>query len=256
MAGGTKKLIEVEEKAWTVAIPQMIIGGSIFLVCLVLLFIVDFLHLYFSVMRPSQILLSIGMGVGVAILGVAVYQAWKLRYTPSLSQVCPYCNHIAKFVEAPKVSYPCDACQRTVHFLNGSAAPIRQVVCPACKTEHTVAAHLDELVCDQCNRAIEVSKKRKPGTGELTDAMLQNYDVLLISFDKRKEIEIAQKLQNMMLINMIEARKMMSEATTNKPLTIDKNQPQRKAEAIRRTLQDMGAIVTLRPTSTGVPAKK
>ena len=252
---GTKKLIEEEEKAWTVAIPQMIVGGVIFFVCVIMLFVVDYIARYNPGMKVTQYLLLGGMGIGIAILGVAIFQAYRLRYTPSLSQVCPYCGSTIKFLEAPKISYPCDSCQRTIHFLNGKAAPLKQVICPACKSEHTVAQHLDEYVCDQCNRAIEVSKKRKPGTGELTDALLQNYDVLLVSIDRRKEIEIAQKLQNLMLINMIEARKMMGEATPNKPLIVERNQPQRKAEAIRRSLQELGATVTLRPVTTGATAK-
>ena len=256
MAGGTKKLIDVQEIAWTKAIPLMIGGASLFIVCFIALSIETFVAKYSSMLATTRIPLSIGMFAGLAIVAVSIYQAWSLRSTPALSQLCPYCNRINAFVEAPKVDYVCDHCQRTIHFQNGKAVPIKKVTCRACKTDHFVAETLDEYQCDNCNRMIEVSKERKPGYVDQADALLQNFDVLLVAVDRRKETEVAQKIQNMMMVNIVEAKKMISNATPNKPLIVERNQPQRKAEAIRRSLQDMGATVTLRPSTPTNPVAR
>ena len=76
-----------------------------------------------------------------------------------------------------------------------------------------------------------------------------NYDVLLISVDRRHEIEVAMKLQNILVVNLPEARRLMASAGTATPLVVSHALPQRKAEAIRRQLQDVGATATLRPTN-------
>lgn len=55
-----------------------------------------------------------------------------------------------------------------------------------------------------------------------------------------------------MVINLNDARKAIATASSQTPLTVGHDLPQRKAEAIRRQLQELGATSTIRAAMSGV----
>jgi hypothetical protein len=109
-------------------------------------------------------------------------------------------------------------------------------------------------VCDNCNRPLELATESRGRSatvvgGAVETGAVQQFDVLLISVDRRQENEVALKLQNLLVVNLPEARRLMATATNTAPLVVSHGLPQRKAETIRRQLQDLGATATLRPVN-------
>lgn len=254
-AQGAKTLSDVKEREWTDSIGTALVGLSIMLGGMALFYFVKFwLGSSPILLESTRIALGLGIFAGAGILGLAILRGLEARKAPSVSFPCPYCDQPNLFVETPTEDFDCEHCNRTVHFQNGAPIPVRTIVCQACRTEHRVAINVQRYVCDRCNRPLQIStdptqKIAKAGTSE-NDALLQNYNVLLMAIDRRHENEIAFKLQDLLLVNMKEARRLMKTASTDTPLVVGHDLPQRKAEAIRRELQDLGATVTLR-ASTG-----
>src|SRR5207249_9227823 len=81
------------------------------------------------------------------------------------------------------------------------------------------------------------TRSKRDWSSDVCSSDLHAFDVLLISVDRRHEIEVALKLQNLMVINLPEARRLMATASTTTPLVVSHGLAQRKAEAIRRQLQ-------------------
>jgi ribosomal protein L7/L12 len=52
-------------------------------------------------------------------------------------------------------------------------------------------------------------------------------------------------LESILICNLVEARRQME----NLPLTVMRNVPERKADAVRRRLRELGATAIVRPTS-------
>jgi len=77
--------------------------------------------------------------------------------------------------------------------------------------------------------------------------------VLLISYDRRHETATAMKIQNIMTVNLIDARKILQTASEKAPIPIAWGEPLRKAEALRRQFEDLGATVSVRPSDAGTP---
>ena len=154
----------------------------------------------------------------------------------------------------PTIDFDCEFCHRTVHFDTGRPIPVQTIVCRACRAEHRVAVNVQRYTCDSCNRALALPWIRADRDGGIRDntedAMLQNYDVLLIAYDRRRENDMAFKVQNLLVVNLNEARRLMGAVSSQTPLILGHDLPQRKAEAIRRQLQELGATATMRPTAT------
>jgi hypothetical protein len=87
-----------------------------------------------------------------------------------------------------------------------------------------------------------------------TSAMLEDYDVVLLAIDRRRENDLAFKIQNLMVVNMPVARKLIATATPSTPLVVIGKVSQRKADAVRRQLQELGATAAIRPTNAAEPS--
>ena len=164
--------------------------------------------------------------------------------------VCPFCDHTNQFVSEPNSDWNCDNCSRTVHYQNGVQIPVTWVICTACRAEHRVPVNVKRYLCDQCNRPLNISGDLRGGTAiiEVEDHLQRNFDVLLVAYDRRHENELAFKIQNLMFCNLPEARKMIAGATPQIPLVVGYNLAERKAESVRRDLQDLGATVRIQVT--------
>jgi hypothetical protein len=250
------KISDVLENELFIAISYVLLGIMVMVLCGLL---IHFLGYWKSSYREmSRIIASLGVGAGAVIVVVAVYRCLDVRKLSRIPFTCPYCDNINYFPEAPTEDFDCDTCDRTVHFQDSKPIPVRTVACGSCGTDHRVAVNVLNYTCDRCNRPLKLRPDSAYRTTALPqrealaqDDVLQNYDVLLVGIDKRRENEIAFKLQNLLLTNLPEARRLMSTASNKTPLVVGYELPQRKAEAVRRSLQDLGASVTLRPTGAG-----
>ena len=210
-----------------------------------------------SILYIILALLGIGFLVGTFLCGYAAYNG--AFYKGALSKqmatvgfICPYCQQELQFLESPTTDFDCEHCSRTVHFDNGFPVPVRTIICQACRAEHRVASSVDRYICDKCNRPLQLNVTPDKAAAIIdaeNDAMLQNYDVLLLASDRRHESELSFKLQNLMVVNLPDARRLLSTASNQTPLVVGHDLSQRKAEAIKRQLEELGATVSVRPTN-------
>ena len=255
MANPVRKIAEVQESAWTQASGKIIVGVLIFVVAAALIYAAKF-ALPSGTLRVVQVLLGLVALGGLGLVGASIYSALEVRKTRGASYACPYCEKDNRFEGEPTTSFDCEFCNRTVHFENGLPVPVRMVTCPFCHSDHRVATTVQRYMCDRCNRPLELAPQNRGGPSAPVavepEAKLL-YDVLLLATDRRHEIEIAMKLQNILVVNLPEARRLMTTASTTTPLIVSHSLPQRKAEAIRRQLQDVGATASLRPSAGSAP---
>jgi ribosomal protein L7/L12/ribosomal protein L37AE/L43A len=191
---------------------------------------------------------SIGIGSYVIWRGSQSYTAGKEE--PTVKVTCPFCDKETLFTKEPTSDWNCDHCSRTVHYENGTMVPVSWVICTACRAEHRVPVNVKRYLCDQCNRPLNISGDLRGGTAviEVENQLQINFDVLLVAFDRRHINDLAYKIQNLMFCTLPEARKMIEGATNQNPLVVGYDLAERKAEAVRRELQDLGATVRIRAT--------
>ena len=254
MAQPVKKLTEVLEDVWFQLSSKVFIGLTILIIGGALLYVSKYLFT-FTALLVARILFGLVALAGAALVGTSIYVGAEAKKRKGFEYKCPYCDKMNALEAEPTSTFDCDHCNRSIHFIGPVPVPVRSVNCPFCQTEHRVATNVHRYVCDRCNRPLELKIQGRGGSqmvaeGETETAPL-NFDVLLLAADRRHEIEIAMKLQNLLVVNLPEARRLMASASTTTPLVVSHNLPQRKAEAIRRQLQDVGATSTLRPTGEG-----
>ncbi len=252
---------DVLEYEWSQSIG--LLGGGLLLV------VIAGLILYFAgfiTHSPALIWVVYLVGALILLAGaslclVAIKRGVFAPRIPTVPFNCPYCDAQTMFLEPPTTDYTCDHCDRQVHFENGVLVPVRHIVCPACRAEHRVAINVQRFVCDRCNRALHITPDKpikladteEPGNGPQKQ---RTFDVMFVAYDHRRENEVAFKVQNLLVVNMKEARRLMQHASSSTPLIVAQNEPELKAESIRRQLQELGATATLRPTSEGRPTAR
>lgn len=264
MAKQETKLSEILENEWVESIVSATNGIIIVAVAGLFWYLVKF-RLTENLRIFGYIFCGIALFLGLLILFLAGRRSYIVSKIPRVAFRCPYCDADNFFTEPPTEDFDCDHCHRTVHFRNGAPLPVRTIVCPFCRTQHRVSEEVERFVCDRCNRLLKIGGeaetpgRRAVGTASVDehDALMQNYDVLVVAIDRRRENEIAFKLQNLMVVNLPEARRLIGTISQKTPLIVGHNLPQRKADAIRRQLQDLGATATLRSTASAArPAQK
>ena len=253
MANRVRKLAEVQEATWTQASGKILAGILLVAAAASLIYFTKYWFIGMR-LRVADTVLGFVALAGAGLAGAAIYNGVQTRKLRGVGFLCPYCDKDNRFEDEPNESFECEFCNRTVHFEDGVPVPVRVVSCPSCHADHRVAVNVQRYVCDRCNRSLELAteSRGRPTTlaaGAVESAAPQNFDVLLISVDRRQENEVALKLQNLLVVNLPEARRLMATASTSAPLVVSHGMPQRKAEAIRRQLQDLGATATLRPTN-------
>lgn len=256
MAEKTTSVTEVREVTWTESVGTGLVG-----VVLILVAIVGFYFIKFApsnMLIPMRILCGVGLLAGLGILSLAIKRSWEAKKATGVPFACPYCETVSEYTALPTSDFDCEHCSRTVHFVNGTPIPVRTIICQACKTEHRVPTNLTRYVCDKCNRplklAADVNQKVAAASNEAADAMLQNYNVELLGADKRQEGELIAKIQSLMMLTLPEARRLVESASPSAPLIVAYDLPQRKADAVRRSLQELGGTAAIK--ATGAPVRK
>ena len=258
MAKRVLKISEILENEWVESIVTASNGVIILVVAGLFYYLVPF-RLPPHLQLAGRIIGMVAISIGVVILLLAAHRSWKVRQIPYVGFFCPYCDMENHLTATPTEDFDCDFCHRTIHFKEGVAVPVRTIVCPYCRTEHRVSTNVERYVCDRCNRLLKVTagSGSRAAVGASTaneqEALMQNYDVLLVAYDRRRENDLAFKLQNLMVVNLKEARRLLETVSTKTPLIVGHGLSQRKAEAIRRQLQEMGATASLRSAASAGP---
>ncbi|MCC6728812.1 MAG: ribosomal protein L7/L12 [Chthonomonadales bacterium] len=193
---------------------------------------------------PLMYLFGAVMGIGVVTAGWGALRMARARSLPAVTFHCPYCDHPMSFLAEPTEDFDCERCHRRVYFEDGKPVPVHTITCTVCKAEHRVSEKVTTYTCDRCNRALKLVDPKDPQAivAEKTD-VLQNYDVLLTQAG-RSPNDVAMALQSLLVCNLRDARKQMESL----PLTVTRNVAERKADAIRRRLRELGATAVIRPT--------
>lgn len=194
--------------------------------------------------HPLAVLCAFGVVGGAFVTFHGARKMNLARQAPSTTHTCPYCDFVMEFPTAPTTDFDCESCHRKVAFKDGEVVPVRSITCPACRAEHKVSILVKSYTCDSCNRVLRLEDPNAPGSvvAENTD-LLRNYDVIITGAG-RQATDVAMELQNLLVCNLIEARKQLEVL----PLTVVRNVPERKADAIRRKLRELGATVVIRPS--------
>ncbi len=204
-------------------------------------------------LKPLTTLLFVGGVISAVVM--AARAAWIVKGAhdqPVVKVPCPYCDAVNEFLAVPTLSYDCETCSRRVQYEDGQPVPVIEVTCTYCKSVHKISSKATQYTCDQCNRALRLIDPKNPQgiVTEQTD-VLSNYDVKLTDIGRNKN-DVAMALQSILVCNLVEARRQME----NLPLTIARNVPERKADAFRRKMRDLGATAVVALTETSEVAKK
>ncbi len=256
MAKGSTSLTEVREVTWTESVGSSLVGITLLLAGAIIIYFTKYIH-EANMRLLARVACGIGMFAGAAILGVAIQRSIEAKKTKGVPFTCPYCDTDSYFLEKQTEDFDCEHCHRKVQFVEGEPVPVRTIICQACKTEHRVPVNLARYVCDKCNRplkvAADITQKIAAASNEAADAMLQNYNVVLLGIDRRQENELAFKVQSLMMLTLPEAKRLLEAASPNAPLIVASDLPQRKADAVRRSLQELGGTAALRAAGTPAP---
>lgn len=256
MTQKTTSVTQVREVTWIESSGTALVGITIMLVAAACIYFTKYLSPP-SLQLGARLACAVGLLAGGAILGLAIQRILEAKKVKGFPFACPYCETVSEYVEKPTEDFDCEHCNRTVHFENGEPIPVRTIICQACKSEHRVPANLTRYVCDKCNRplklAVDPNQKVAAASNEAADAMLQNYNVVLLGIDKRKESELTYKVQSLLMLTLPDARRLVDSASPNAPLIVAHDLTQRKADAVRRSLQELGATAAIRPTGTPAP---
>jgi hypothetical protein len=259
MTKSATTISDIKEEVWFHSVGAVLVGLGILLVAGLFFYFMQF-WMPKEILGSARIVTGLAMLAGLGICGVAIYNGALTNKMTAAAFPCPYCDKEMRFPTMPTIDFDCEFCHRTVHFDTGRPIPVQTVVCRACRTEHRVAVNVQRYTCDSCNRGLAlpwIRTERDTGIRDTAeDAMLQNYDVLLIAYDRRRENDMAFKIQNLLVVNMNEARRLMGTVSSQTPLIVGYDVPQRKAEAIRRQLQELGATATMRPTNAVPTARR
>ncbi len=249
MAKGATSRSDILEREYTKAILILVRSGIMLIVSLLLVWFFGRL----VIVRP---LLDIGLLGVAAAIGFGVWGGWKVYRALSVKTVsfqCPYCSHEMRFPNVPENGFDCEDCNRPVAIKDGQVVAIKTITCPVCRTEHKVSVDAHRYICDNCQRPLNVSGDVP--TTEITvggdSEILRNYDVILTSAG-RSPNDVALALESIMILTLAEARRLLQEL----PLTVVRNVPERKADAIRRRLRELGSTAVIQPTVTEAPNQR
>lgn len=197
-------------------------------------------------LKPLLLLTGVvGLVGSLVIGGRSALLMKKAKERPTVTVNCPYCGFGMEFTDTPSEDYDCESCHRRVFYENGHPAEIKQITCTFCKTVHKVSAKATQYMCDRCNRALRLTDPKDPAAVVVEQSdLLANYDVQLTDIGRNKA-EVALHLQSLLVCNLPEARRQMEHL----PLTIARNVPERKADAIRRRIRELGATAITTPTA-------
>jgi len=220
--------------------------GTAYLIRAVIVLVVSLiLFWFFSSIVPDVVMMVVsGVGICVAFVFGAIggWRMYRARAVPAITVYCPYCNYPMQLLADPQEGFDCEGCHRHVEYENGVMVPVRTVACYYCKTVHKLSVKVTHYTCDRCHRSLRLGDAK--GEPEEASALV-HYDVLLTEVGRQRN-EVAMALESILICNLVEARRHME----NLPLTVVRNVPERKADAIRRRLRELGATAIIRPTES------
>ncbi len=230
---------DVLEKEYEAGLTQVIRGVVILVAALILMWLMNLASL-----APLAIFAFLGAVAGAVIAAVGGRRMYRARSLPTVTVYCPYCEHPMEFLSEPTEDYTCESCNRRVIYENGKPVPVREITCPTCRAVHKVSEKTTTYTCDRCNRTLKLVDPHDPKrvVAEQSD-ILRNYDVILTQAGRQPN-DVAMALQTILVCNLKEARARMEEL----PLTVVRDVPERKADAIRTRLRELGATAVIRPT--------
>lgn len=240
MAKSAPARSELLEREYEIGVSILIRAAIVLTVSLIVLWIFN------SIVPQPVMTVAGGIGLCIAVILAAMggWRMYKARSVPAGTVYCPYCNYPMELLATPTEGFDCEGCHRHVEYENGVMVPIRTVACIYCKTVHKLSVKVTHYTCDRCHRALRLGDARDPRIAA-EEAAMQNYDVVLTEVGRQRN-EVAMALESILICNLVEARRQME----NLPLTIMRNVPERKADAVRRRLRDLGATAIIRPTET------
>jgi ribosomal protein L7/L12 len=247
MAKGSTSRSDILEKEYEAGLTQVIRGVVILVASLILMWLMNVIRLV-----PLVVFAGLGVVGGVWIIVTGARRMYRARNLPTVTVYCPYCQHPNEFLDEPTEDYTCEGCHRRVLYENGKPVPVREITCPTCKTVHKVSEKTTTFTCDRCNRTLRLVDPNDPKrvVAEQTD-ILRNYDVILTQAGRQPN-DVAMALQSILVCNLKEARARME----NLPLTVVRDVPERKADAIRTRLRELGATAVIRPTEDAAAAPR
>jgi ribosomal protein L7/L12 len=231
---------EMLEREYEVAIALVVraIGGAV----------LAFVAAYLAGMFMGSQLQWFFLILAVAAIAVALYggiRVLQARNMPFVTFECPYCQFAMKFPEIPTEDYDCEGCHRRVYFEDdGRVADVIDVTCSVCRTRHKVSVKANRYLCDGCNRPLNLPGKTQVQPGAVGADALETYNVMLTEIG-RNPTEVAMAVQDMLVCNMREARQRMQAL----PLIVQENVSVRKADAVGRRLEGLGATVAVKPAA-------
>lgn len=254
MSNVTNRHSDILENEYVVGISHLIRSAFIAVAAIIFFWVASLLK-RFSPATPQvnngffyfAILLLIA-GICLALYGV--YRMYSAKKTDTVNVDCPYCDHTMRFMTEPTTDFDCENCHRKVVYENGIMVPVKIVTCTFCHTEHRVSEKATTYTCDSCNRGLRLSSNTQDTEIQAeASELLQNYDVVLTQIGRNKD-QVAMALESIMICNLREARRQMEDL----PLIVAHDLPERKAEALRRRLREMGATAVMRPAAAGTVA--
>jgi len=238
MAKAVTTRSDLLEREFEVGLGLVIRGVIVLVVSLILVWLFTRSELFSLV-----VLAWMGALAGAVVAGAGARRMIVARKLPTVSVPCPYCDYPMQFATEPTTDYDCEKCHRRVYYENGKPAEVVKVTCDACRTEHRVSVKAQRFVCDRCNRPVRLPGQSQTPSAPAGDEALRNYDVILTQVG-RQPTEVAMAVQDLLVCNLPEARRRMQDL----PLTVTRGVYERKAEAIRRRLRDLGATAVIRPS--------
>lgn len=192
-------------------------------------------------------------GAGLGSLGL--YRGIRTRSLPAIPFFCPYCNGKNLFTQRPHTDFDCEHCNRTVHFTNGEPTAVRAVECMNCHAQHRVSVTQARYVCDNCNALMDLSAETPSASAANAPAgtaAQPQFDLVLTSFDPECKAELAAIVQNLLVVSVEEASRLLDTISPDSPLTAGYGLPERRAETALLQMRDLGANVISRPAAVGV----
>lgn len=256
MAQSATTKSDVLEREYTVGVQMLLGAGAVLILALLFFWSASLVansyrgnttSTQYVVVRPLLIVTGVLATLGaVALAALGGTRMNKAKAAPTVTVSCPYCGYAMEFPASPTLDWDCEGCHRRVYYEKGKMAEVKQITCTFCKTVHKVSAKATTYMCDNCNRALRLADPNDPNqvVADASTEVMKNYDVLLTEVGRNRN-EVAMALESILICNLLEARRRME----NLPLKVAGNVPERKADAIRRRLRDLGATAVIQPTS-------
>jgi len=184
----------------------------------------------------------------VGLIGYGIYWIVKAKQVTSVSIKCPFCYERNDLIEQPvDDDVPCVACNRMIPIQGGQVLSVSQVRCGFCNGLNYYSAKTEALLCEHCNREIQLfqdegkesGKRIAKGFAVIDDD--QQYELVLLEVGRSTE-EVITTLQQMLALN----RNQVKDILENTPVTLLQGLPRMKVDLLVAQLAAHGATAEAR----------